>query len=229
MARPVLDVFPLDASHRVHAADRIFVVGNPFKVAEGDEPLTVMKGVMSGRAKINAARGTQPFPYLGEVLLLDAITSGPGQAGSAVVDLDGNLIGIVGKSVTSNLTNTLLNYAMPVEEIVAFLKDAQTGATAATRPVSVSKGPGYHGISLSRIAFHRELAFVRSVTRGSPADKAGVKADDLIVSANGTAISRGREFTELCDRMSVGEELSLIIKRGEQLIPVRLTLTEAPK
>ncbi len=229
MSRPRLEAFPLGTSSGVHAGDWIFVVGNPFKVAEGDELLSVMKGVLAGRTKLSAARGVQPFPYLGDILLLDAITSGPGQGGSAVVDLEGRLIGIVGKSVTSRQTNTLLNYALPVEEIAAFLKDAEAGASAATRPTTRSAGPGYHGISLSKIAYHRQLPFVSRVAKGSPADRAGVRPDDLIVSANGTAIPRGRDFTELCDRLSAGEELSLIIKRGEQLSAVRFVLTEPPK
>jgi S1-C subfamily serine protease len=198
-------------------------------VAEGDEALTVMKGVLSGRTRLSAARGVQPFPYLGDILLLDAITSGPGQGGSAVVDLEGRLIGVVGKSVTSRQTNTLLNYALPVEEIAAFLKDADAGTNAATRPAPRTVGPGYHGISLSKIAYHRQLPFVRSVAKDSPAAKAGVRADDLIVSANGIAIPRGRDFTELCDRLSPGQELSLIVKRGEQLTALRLTLEEPPK
>ena len=82
MAKPLFEAFTLGSSNPVHAGDWILAVGNPFKVAEGEEPLSAMKGIISGRTKLAAVRGTQEFPYLGEVLLLDAITTGPGQAGS---------------------------------------------------------------------------------------------------------------------------------------------------
>lgn len=225
MARARFEPFAIGTSSARHPGEPLFVVGNPFKVAEGDEPLTIMRGVLSGRTKLAAARNAQPFPYLGEILLIDAITSGPGQGGSAIVDVDGKLIGIAGKSVTSRQTNTLLNYALPVEEIAAFLKDAEQGANAATRPAATqTSGPGFHGITLSKIGYQRQLPFVRTVAKGSPADQAGVRPDDLIVSANGTAVPRGRDFTELCDRLSAGDELALILKRGEQLISVRIVL-----
>jgi len=229
LAGAVFEPFRFAPDDAVRTGDWVFCIGNPFKVAEGEERLSVMKGVISGRTKLAATRGTQPFPYVGDVLLVDAITSGPGQPGSAIVDLQGRLVGIAGRNVTSKFTNTLLNYVMPASELQAFLRDAQTGASAATRPSTPARGPGYHGIALSKIGYRRQLPFVRSVARDSPAAKAGVKPDDLIVSANGTSIPRARDFTELVERLSAGDELTLILKRGEELISVRFTLTEVPK
>jgi len=212
--------------------DSIFIVGNPFKVAQGDEPLTVMKGVIAGRCRLDAMRGAQPFPWRGEVLLLDAITSNPGSAGSAVVDAAGHWVGLVGEIVTSRLTNTFINYAYPASEIRAFLADARSAGGTETRAASapaVAGGPGYHGIRLSKLAYRRELPFVRSVASGSPAEGAGVKPDDLIISANGLAITQSRVFEELCGRLRPGDDLSLTVKRGDVLVPIRLTLTEPPK
>ncbi len=214
------------------AGDRVFVVGNPFKVAQGDEPLTVMGGVVAGRCRFDALRGSQPCAYRGEVLLLDAITSNPGSPGSAVVDEEGRWVGLVGEIVTSRLTNTYLNYAYPAAEVLAFLNEARASGTSTTRPASVpaaATGPGYHGIRLSRIAYRRELPFVRSVVPGSPAEQAGLKPDDLILSANGVAVAQSRVFEEMCDRLHPGDELSLTVKRGEVLVTTRFTLTEPPK
>ncbi len=212
--------------------DSIFIVGNPFKVAQGDEPLTVMKGAIAGRCRLDAMREAQAFPWRGEVLLLDAITSNPGSAGSAVVDAAGKWVGLVGEIVTSRLTNTFMNYAYPAAEIRAFLADAQSAGGAESRPAgarATAAGPGYHGIRLSKLAYRRELPFVRSVVPGSPADRAGVRPDDLIISANGLAITQSRVFEELCDRLHPGDELSLTVKRGDVLVPIQFTLTEPPK
>ena len=177
----------------------------------------MLKGIVSARTKIDAQHGEEPFPFRGDVFVLDAITSTPGAPAAPLVDLDGRWVGLVGKIVTARQTNTFLNYAYPIEEVKAFLKDAKSGMNAATRPAVVDAPAGYHGIHLSKIAYHRQLPFVQSVASGSPAAAAGVKADDLIVSANGTAIPNGRIFNELCERLHAGDELSLIVKRGEQL------------
>jgi S1-C subfamily serine protease len=248
-ASPSFAAFAPTDSASLRGGDWVLAVGNVFKVAEGDEPLSVMKGVVAGRSKLRATRGAQPFPYLGDVILLDAITSGPGSPGSAVVDLDGRLVGLVGKTVTADATNTFLNYALPAEELAAFLKDAQAARRAETRTsapaidtaanpdtgsatqpdtATVSNhnatGPAYHGILLSKIAYHRQLPFVQRVIKGSPADRAGLKADDLIISANGTAIPHAGDFTELCERLHPGDELSLVVKRGDGLLNIRITL-----
>jgi len=220
--------YPMSDSKGLRSGDWILVVGNPFKVADGQEPLSVMKGIVSGRGPLDAVRGTEPFPYRGEVILLDAITSSPGSPGSAVVTLDGRWVGLVGRIVKSRLTNTFLNYAYPIEQIEAFVDDAGVGTRPATRPAMAAALPGYHGIRLSRIGYRKRLPFVKSVVRGSPAEAAGVRPDDLIVSANGVAIPQARTFTELCQDLRPGDQLSLIIKRAEQLIPIRMILTEPP-
>jgi serine protease Do len=224
-----LDPMPLGNSTDIRGGEWVLAVGNPFKVAEGEEPVSALKGIVSGRTNLEAVRGTQPFPYRGEVLVLDAITSNPGSPGSALITFDGRWIGLIGKTVTSKLTNTFLNYAYPIEEVTAFLQDARSGASAATQPSPADAPQGYHGIRLSRIGYRRTLPFVERVAMNSPAAEAGVKPDDLIVSANGTAIPHARAFNELCERLRVGEELSLIIKRGNELVPVRMKLTEPPK
>ena len=226
MAPMQLSYFKLSSESRLKIGDWILSAGNPFKIAEGDERVSVMKGIVSEWTQLNALQGAQPFPYRGRVVLIDAITATPGSPGSALVDLDGRCVGLVGEIVTSRFTNTYLNYAYPAEEIVAFLTDAQTRETPTTRPAVDSVKPGYHGIKLSRIAYRRQLPFVQSVAKGSPAEVAGIRRDDLIVSANGVAIPRARAFRELCERLHAGDELSLMIKRDDKLIPIRFTLTE---
>lgn len=216
-------------SNQAQSGDWILALGNPFKIAEGAEMVSVSKGVVTGRGRLDAMQGTQAFPYRGDIILIDAISSTIGSPGSAVVDLDGHWIGLVGEIVQSRLTNTNLNYAYPVEEILAFIKDAQASSKSATRPARVAAGPGYHGVRLSNIGYRKQLPFISGVVRGSPAESAGLRRDDLIISANGTAIPHVRAFNELCERLYAGDELSLVVKRGEQLLSIRVTLVEAPK
>lgn len=212
-------------SAELKTGDWIFVVGNPFKVADGPEPMSVTRGIVADRTILEAVRESRDFPYRGEVILLDAVTSNPGSAGSAVVDMDGRIIGLVGESVTARQTNTFANYAYPIEEIEAFLAD-----TAPKPPETpIKRKPGYHGLTLSRIGYRQRLPFVGRVDADSPAGQAGIQPGDLIVSANGVAIPGQRIFEELGEQLSAGDILNLVIKRGEQLLTLNITLTEPPK
>lgn len=235
MAPPMWEPLKMAGTAAVQPGDWILAVGNPCKVADGAEAVSVTRGILAGRTRLDAMQGSEAFPYRGDVLLLDAMTSNPGSPGSAVVDLDGHWVGLVGEVVTSRLTNTEVNYAYPLEEIRGVLRDAATAGKplsqpqpVASRPSLASEKPGYHGIRLSTIAYHRQLPFVKSVAQGSPAEAAGVRADDLIISANRVAVPQGRVFQELCERLHPGDELALIIKRGEELVPIRFLLAEVP-
>lgn len=219
-------------SRRIEPGAWVLALGNPFKVAEGEEPVSVLKGVFSVRTRMDARHRLQDFPYAGEVLVVDAVIGNPGAQGGALIDLDGNWIGLIGKGVHSNLTSTRLSYALPIEEVLAFLDEARRGAlpgTAASAPSHAAAGEkGYHGIRLFPLAYRQALPFVERVELGSPAERAGLRKEDLIISANGTAIPNARAFHRLCDRLSPGEELTLVIKRGQALLTLRLTLEKPP-
>lgn len=221
----------LDESVSPATGDAVFVVGNPFKIADGDEPCSVTRGIISGRVRLDASQpgGTRPIAYRGEVLIMDAMASNTGSPGSAVFDTKGQWIGLVGEVAESRLTNTLLNYAYPVQELAAFLRDARVTSTAPAPVVHADAGPGYHGIKLSRIGYRQKLPFIESVAKNSPAARAGAQAGDLIISANNRPVPASRAFDEICSRLHAGEDLSLIVKRGEQLVTLRFTLEEVPK
>lgn len=214
-------------SHAMRPGDWIVTLGNPFKVAEGEEPVSAMAGVFSARTRLDARHRVQDFPYRGDVLIVDAITGNPGSPGSALLDLDGRWVGLVGKIAHSRLTNTRLNYAIPAEEIAAFLDDARHGRTTsapATRPAE----RGYHGISLFSLAYRRGLPFVERVELGSPAERAGVRKEDLILSANSMAVPDNRAFDRLTESLAPGDELSLVIKRGNEIVQLSFELEKPP-
>ncbi len=214
------------ASTAVRPGEFVLAFGNPFKVAEGDEPVSVTKGVISARMRLDARHRLQDFPYRGEVLAVDAITGNPGSAGGALLDLDGKWLGIVGRGVYSYLTNTRLNFAIPIEEVAAFLAEARSGRAvpAASAPATAPASKGYHGIRLFALAYRQGLPFVDRVDLGSPAEQAGVRREDLVISANGVSIPNARAFQRVCDALLAGDELVLVVKRGQELLTVRMTL-----
>lgn len=229
-AAPPAAFQPLEpgTSASLRPGDWVIALGNPFKVADGEEPVSVLKGVFSARTRLDARHHVQDFPYRGDVLIVDAITGNPGSQGGALVDLDGRWVGLVGRAAHSYLTNTRLNYAVPIEEVVAFLNEARTGRPLTPAPASTA-GRGYHGIRLFSLAYRQGLPFVERVDLGSPADRAGLRKEDLILSANGVPTANSRAFQRTCDGLAPGDELILAIKRGQELLTVRLTLEKPPE
>jgi serine protease Do len=183
-------------------------------------------GVLQLRTHLSARRGVQDFPYNGDVLLIDAITSNPGAAGGAVVGVDGKLAGMIGKVIEGVNTNTRLNYAVPTNLLHGFLTKPDEVATNDTTPPGNDQ-PGELGIRLFGLAGRRGPAFVDRVVAGSPAAAAGIKSDDLVISLGGKAIKSSDDFQKSIALIKAGQEVAIIVKRKNDL--VTLQLTAAPK
>ena len=206
--------------------DWVIAAGNAFKVAEGDEPVSIAHGVFSIRRPLDARRRVKDFPYKGDVLVIDAITSNPGGPGSAVVDIDGNFVGMVGRWVTSNLTHTHFNYAIPGDVLEAFVREALDPdlqmQAARDRAENRSDVPLDIGIRLIKAGYRQTLPFVDRVKRSSPAAKAGVKRDDLVLSVNGKTITSVEDFQQRLKGLPPDAVVNLVIRRGKEILTFRV-------
>ncbi|MCA9242939.1 MAG: trypsin-like peptidase domain-containing protein [Phycisphaerales bacterium] len=229
-----LPYFDLDTSGDISPGEWLVAAGNPFKVAVGPEPVTVSLGVLSARAPLSARRKTQDFAYDGDVLITDAIVAAPGFAGGALVGLDGALVGIVGKAVTSKNTNTYINFAYPAQAARALVDAAKRGETrigareaepgAAAAPLT----PFDIGVVLFDIGGRAPPAFVERVAPDSPARRAGVRSGDLVLSLDDTATGSCDDLRAALARQERGRTIMLTIKRGEDVVAIEVVTPAAP-
>lgn len=224
-------------ANRCHAplrpGDWVLSAGNAFKVAEGNEPPSLAHGVFSARTRLDARIRLRDFPYHGDVLVIDAITSNPGAPGSPLVNIDGELVGLVGREAISNLTHTHLNYAMPRDALAAFVArtlspssagDLAKGGAAGSSMTQTAEAVDL-GIRISKAGFQSVLPFVDRVRRDSAAARAGVRKDDLILSVNGRNVADIDEYESRIASLEVGEPVDLVIRRGREILAVRIEAT----
>ena len=205
--------------------DRLVVAANPFKVSDGPEPVSVMAGVCAGRIRLQARRHRQEFPYHGPIMLTDVILATPGSAGGAVVDLDGRWVGLVGKAVISERTNTWINYAVPADQVAAFLQEASSRSRRlAAEPVETRPASGVRLVDLGLFLFdvggRMPPAFVERVRPGGPADRAGIRPDDLILSIAGRKIASCADCTRVLGVLPPDEPMVMVLKRGDKIVTV---------
>jgi S1-C subfamily serine protease len=218
-----LPYFNLDAAIELNPGDRVLAFSNLYGVATGNEPTSVLHGVVSAETKLAARRGVFQTTYQGEAYVLDAMTNNPGAAGGALTDRQGRLAGLLGKELRNALNKTWLNYALPISELVVAVEDIKAGKT---RPRSadedVKRPAEAHdlaslGIILVPDILPKTPPFVDRVVRGSAADKAGFKPDDLVLFVNGRIASSCRTLMEevrLIDRV---DEVRLTVQRDSEL------------
>jgi serine protease Do len=221
---------PFGGCPGLQVGDWVVAAGNPFKVADGAEPVSIAHGIFSARTRLDARRKVKDFPYRGDVLVIDAITSNPGAPGSVLVDIEGRFVGMIGRVVVSNRTHTHFNYAIPRDVLAEFMREAADPEVAA-KTKSVRRAQDDEsaavdvGLRISRTGYKDLPPFVERVRRGSRAEKAGVLKDDLILSINNANVADVREFDERWRTLEPGEPIDLVIRRDRRIMNVRL---EAP-
>ncbi len=216
---PTPDFFELPDAPVGAQGDWVVTLGNAFKVADGLEPMSVNLGIISLRTRIRARLNSRDIAYEGPLVLIDAITSNPGAGGGAVVTASGQLVGTIGRVINSTQTNTRLNYAVPAELLKQFVAN-QLETTP--KLVQADSQPGDLGIRLFRLGGRRSPAYIDRIIRGSPAQEAGLRADDLVVSVGGEKIGTVSEFDRQMENVFAGQEIIVVVKRGNQLLRIPL-------
>lgn len=216
---PTPDFFAIPNEPAAKKGDWVLAVSNAFKVAEGSEPLSVNIGVLSLRVQLDARRGYTDFPYQDDVYLIDAITSNPGASGGAVVNSEGQLVGLVGKVIEGKTTGTRLNYAVPADLLQRFLN----GDDAPPAVLNVPMGEkGELGIRLFALGGRKSPAYIDRVIPGSAAAQAGLKTDDLVVAINGEVVRDSGDFRRLAEEVKAGVEITVEVKRKNDVLSVKV-------
>ena len=216
------DYFELTNEPVGEKGDWIVALSNAFKVADKEEPLSATLGVVSLRTELEARLNKRDVAYKGELVLIDAIVSNPGAAGGAVLNIEGKLVGMIGKVINSSETNTRLNYAVPNTFLADFVSDKQADQVVDTTAAPVL-GQADLGIVLFKLGGRSNPAYIDRVKRGSPAADASLQTDDMIVAIAGEKIGSVKEYINKVETLRPDEEILIIVKRGLDIIRARVT------
>lgn len=228
---PYFDIAQAAKQPVAKAGDWVLAFTNQFQIATRDEPVSIQHGVVAAYSKLHGRRGIFDAPYTGEVYVLDAITNNPGAGGGALTTRKGELLGLVGKELRNTLTDTWMNYAMPVQarvEIrrgetvasVSLVEFVEKGIKGAYKPIvreKTEQGPGgFHGIVLMPDVIERTPPFIEEILPASPAARAGLKPDDLIVNIDGEQVVSVKAFKSLMSKARPGTQVKIEIRRADK-------------
>lgn len=222
--------FNLDEAVAAEAGQRVLAFSNLYGVAAGNEPTSVLRGIVSAKADLAARRGAFETNYRGKVYVLDAMTNNPGAAGGALTDSKGRLVGLLGKELRNSQTNTWLNYAIPISELTQAVVDIRAGKLrTANRNETVKKPKEAHTLALLGLQLVPDFLpktppFVESVRPMSPAAKADIRTDDLILFVNEQLVPSHKQVLEELSFVDRVDPVRLTIQRGQELLEVQLTL-----
>ena len=230
---PPLPYFDLKKAGSAGAGTRILAFSNMFKVATGDEPVSIIHGVIAAKTKLSARRGVFELPYDGTVYVVDGITNNPGSGGGVLMTRDGTLLGMIGREVRNTKTNTWMNYAVPISELRTTVEDILAGKFRPNERKADSDNPRNYAaldfglVMLPDVVF-RTPPYLDSCVRGSAAAKAGLQPDDLVLFVNDELIQSNRMLADELGRLEGGDTLKLVVRRGNKLITVQMPVPRKP-
>lgn len=222
-----LEHFKLAESAAAEPGTRVLALSNLFGVATGDEPASVQHGTVAAKTRLDARRGAFQSPYAGPVYVLDAMTNNPGAAGGALVNQNGQLLGMLGKELRNSLTNTWLNYALPTDQFTTVVDEILSGKFRVrsedqqVRPANPLK-LAMLGIDLVPDILERTPPFIDRVRSDSPAAMAGLQADDLVVFLGDRLVQSCKSLDEELLGIEQDSSIKLVVMRGQELISVEL-------
>ena len=215
---------------------------NQFQIATRDEPVSVQRGVIQAYAKMAGRIGVFETAYHGNVYFVDAITNNPGAGGGVITTRKGELVGLIGRELRNELTNTWMNYCVPFNATAETPgKDGKKVRTSILdlwekkdkyNPIpkrDVVKTQTYHGILFVPNVVERTPPYVEEVVPGSPADKVELKPDDLIVYVDGRPVPDINTLNSILATYGPGTPMKLEVQRGDKLVSVTLTLEKPPE
>lgn len=223
--------FDLEAKAAARSGARVLAFSNLFGVATGDEPVSVQHGIVSVETQLAAQRGVFETPYRGPVYVLDAMTNNPGAAGGALTNRRGELLAMLGKELRNSQTNTWLNYALPIDQLVDAVDGMRDGRIVRLDddPLQGADNPldlRSLGIVLVPDVVERTPPYIDLVRPGSPAAAAGLRPDDLLMYVDDRLVPSCKALFDHLRFVERDAMVRLTVNRDQELLTFELQADE---
>ena len=204
-----------DQSPRI--GDWVIAVGNPFGLGG-----TVTAGIVSARGR---DIGAGPYD---DFIQIDAAVN-KGNSGGPTFDVDGNVIGVNTAIFSPSGGNVGIAFDIPAATVKAVVAQLRDHGAVTRGWIGVQIQPVTADIADSLGLKNARGALVAEPQSGSPADKAGIKAGDVIVSVNGEAVNDARTLARRISALAPGTSVKLGVVRNGREEALTLTLGELPR
>ncbi len=212
-AKRELPAVTLGDSDRLRVGEWVVAIGNPFGLSN-----TVTAGIVSAKGRVIGAG-----PY-DDFIQTDASIN-PGNSGGPLFNMQGEVVGI-NTAIIPNGQG--IGFAVPVNQAKALVPQLEAKGEV-TR--------GYLGVSIQGITAELAKSFqlpdtkgalVADVTKGSPAEAAGLKRGDVILRFDGNEVAEGHALPALVAGTPVGKDAVVTVRRNGKEEQLRITVGRMP-
>lgn len=199
-------------SDALRVGDSVLAIGDPFGIGT-----TVTSGIVSARG-----RDLHSGPY-DDFIQVDASIN-HGNSGGPLVNGEGKVVGINTAIYSPNGGNVGLGFAIPAAHAQKVVQAIIEGGTIEHGFIGVSIQPVDESIASALGLKDAKGALVASVQDGSPAAAADLKAGDVVLQVNGTAVETPRNLSRAIADLAPGATAELTLWRDGKETPAKVTV-----
>ena len=217
-----LPAVTLGNSADVNVGDTVLAIGNPL----GELTFSMSQGIVSCCDRAINVDGT-PF----NMIQVDASIN-PGNSGGPLVNLYGEVVGIVSAKYSSYSNTTVegLGFAIPISDVQAIITDIiENGQVTGKAYMAIKAGTMTEQMAAQYNIDITEGVFVYSTESGGAGEKAGLQLGDVITKLNDTAITSMTDLTMAKKGYKAGDTVTLTVYRGGEYITLELTFDQQPQ
>jgi len=204
-------------SDSVQVGDWAVAIGSPFGLEA-----TVTAGIVSAIGRSPAQLGARTFQHF---IQTDAAIN-PGNSGGPLLNIRGEVIGVNTMIATSGRGSEGVGFALPVNMVARAYNDIIRLGRVTRGSIGVSLDRSIEPeVTLKALGVDHG-AIVEAITKGGPADKGGLRAGDIIVAVNGTAVKDGDDLISHVADTPVGGTASLSVDRDGKPVIVKVTVAD---
>ncbi len=201
----------------VQVGDLVLAIGNPFGVGQ-----SVSSGIVSALARADVG-----VSDISSFIQTDASIN-PGNSGGALVDMNGRLVGVNSMIFSRGGGSNGIGFAIP-SEMVRRVVDAAVHGGTLVRPWIGAGGEPVTGNQVAALGLDRPRGvLISNVYPGSPAEKAGVRKGDVILSVDGREVYDDKGMKFIAATKAEGELLNLTVLSGGKQRALQVRLTAPP-
>ena len=204
--------------NNLNVGDSVLAIGNPFGVGQ-----TVTMGIVSGLGRNQL--GISTFENF---IQTDAAIN-PGNSGGALVDVNGDLVGINSAIYSKSGGSMGIGFAIPIDLVKKITEQIIIKGYVTRGWIGVEVQELTDDLKESFNLSSNSGALIASVVKNSPADKGGLKSGDIIVNINNKKISNGKALLNIVSDSQPSQSIDIEIIRGNRKIKLSLKVSERPR
>jgi serine protease DegQ len=207
----------LGDSDTAQVGDQVLAIGNPFGVGQ-----TVTGGIVSA-----LGRNQMGINTFENFIQTDAAIN-PGNSGGALVDSNGNLLGINTAIYSRTGGNLGIGFAIPMSTAKTVMEAIISHGQVVRGWIGVEPQDITPELAESFGLGKKTGAIIAGVLKGGPADRAGMRPGDILVSIDGKVVADTTEMLNVIAQLTPGQEIAMTVLRKSQETKLNITVGKRP-